>query len=134
MKFNTLLPELSVSDINASKDFYLLLGFKIIYERKEDKFIFVQREQSQLMLQQGGAEWRLAELKYPLGNGINFQVEIKGVKELYEKVKDKITIFKPLFTDTYKCGDVSYTELQFIVTDPDGYLLRFSEVIEEKDE
>ncbi len=131
MKFNSLLPELAVSDINISREFYLLLGFKVMYERKEDNFVFFQREQSQLMLQQGGAEWHMAKLTYPYGNGINFQIEIKGVKELYEKVSGKVKMFKPLFIDSYKCGEKTYTELQFIVCDPDGYLLRFSEVIEE---
>ena len=134
MKFNTLLPELSVSDINASKEFYTLLGFVVMYERKASNFAFIQREESQIMLQQGGAEWFIKKPEYPFGNGINFQIEIKGVKQLYEKVKDKVKIFKPLFIDTYKCDKVSYTEIQFIVADPDGYLLRFSEVVEERNE
>lgn len=42
MKFNKLIPELSVSNINRSKDFYLLLGFKVVYERVEDKFVFLE--------------------------------------------------------------------------------------------
>ena len=29
MEFNSLIPELSVTDINESKDFYLSLGFEI---------------------------------------------------------------------------------------------------------
>lgn len=38
-KLNTLIPELSVSDINKSLYFYLnILSFKLEYERKEDKF------------------------------------------------------------------------------------------------
>ena len=40
MKFNSLIPELSVSNINKSKEFYLKLGFNIMYERVEDKFVF----------------------------------------------------------------------------------------------
>ena len=36
MKFNSLIPELSVSSIETSKDFYVnKLGFKIEYERKD---------------------------------------------------------------------------------------------------
>ena len=31
VKFNKLIPELSVSDINKSKDFYLSLGFSVVY-------------------------------------------------------------------------------------------------------
>ena len=33
MKFNSLIPELTVSNIDKSKEFYISLGFKIIYER-----------------------------------------------------------------------------------------------------
>ncbi len=40
MKFNSLIPELSVSDINKSKDFYLKLGFKVMYEEKKINLSF----------------------------------------------------------------------------------------------
>ena len=43
IKFNSLIPELSVSDIEKTKEFYLSLGFEIQYERAENKLI---REQS----------------------------------------------------------------------------------------
>ena len=42
MIFNSLIPELSVSDINKSKDFYLKIGFVVMYDRVEDKFAFLQ--------------------------------------------------------------------------------------------
>ena len=42
MKFNALIPELSVSDIEKSIYFYIdVLGFKIEYERPENKFVFI---------------------------------------------------------------------------------------------
>lgn len=42
MKFNALVPELSVTDIEKSKSFYTkLLGFQLEYERKNDKFAFL---------------------------------------------------------------------------------------------
>lgn len=50
MKYNSLIPELSVTDINKSKEFYAKLGFKIIYERVEDKFCFLQFEGNQIMI------------------------------------------------------------------------------------
>ena len=41
MKYNRLIPELTVTNIERSKEFYTeLLGFEIAYERPEDKFIF----------------------------------------------------------------------------------------------
>ena len=42
MRFNQLVPELSVSDIEKSKRFYTdVLRFRIEYERVEDKFAFL---------------------------------------------------------------------------------------------
>lgn len=42
MDFNKFIPELSVKDINISKQFYIdIIGFKLEYERKENKFIFI---------------------------------------------------------------------------------------------
>ena len=52
MQFNSLIPELSVTDINKSKDFYLSLGFGIKYERPENKFIFLQLEENQIMIEE----------------------------------------------------------------------------------
>ena len=44
MKFNQLIPELSVTDIEKSKSFYIALGFQVMYERVEDKFVFLELE------------------------------------------------------------------------------------------
>ena len=41
MKFNSLIPELSVSNIEKSVEFYKKIGFKVIYERLENKFCFL---------------------------------------------------------------------------------------------
>ena len=42
MKFNSLIPELTVSDIDRTKDFYVnILQFKVEYERVEDRFVFL---------------------------------------------------------------------------------------------
>ena len=52
MKFNSLIPELSVSNINQSREFYLNLGFTIKYERPENKFCFLELEENQIMIEQ----------------------------------------------------------------------------------
>ena len=42
MKFNVIIPELTVEDIERTKDFYIgILQFKIEYDRPEDKFVFL---------------------------------------------------------------------------------------------
>lgn len=43
MKFNDLIPELSVSSIVESKRFYIdVLGFKLEYERGEDDIAIIK--------------------------------------------------------------------------------------------
>lgn len=65
--FNSLIPELSVSNIDISKMFYLKLGFKIKYERKEDKFCFLQLEENQIMIEEQNDNWNTGKLEYPYG-------------------------------------------------------------------
>lgn len=52
MQFNKLIPELSATNLDKSLDFYKKCGFKIEYERPENKFAFISFEGSQIMLQE----------------------------------------------------------------------------------
>ena len=127
MKFNSLIPELSVSSIEASKDFYVnKLGFKIEYERKEDKFIFISFENNQIMLQEINNNWSVGTLEYPFGRGINFEMTVSNIDKLYNKVKaSNITLFKDLMISNYRKDNKTIVQKEFLIQDPDGYLLRF---------
>ena len=57
MKFNSLIPELSVSNIQNSIKFYTDLGFHVVYERKADKFAFLELEENQLMIEEINEHW-----------------------------------------------------------------------------
>ena len=50
MYFNKNIPELDVTNLNNSLKFYKTCGFKIEYERKEDKFVFLSLGEIQFML------------------------------------------------------------------------------------
>jgi len=127
MKYNKLIPELSVSDINKSKDFYLKLGFKIKYERIEDKFIFLEREGNQIMIQEENDTWNVGDMEYPYGRGINISMSINDVEKMYNELKDKIKMFRELEVHPYRVNDKIYEDREFLVQDPDGYLLRFND-------
>ena len=88
VKFNKLIPELSVSDINKSKEFYLSLGFSIIYERVDDKFCFLELDGNQLMIEEVNENWNVGELEYPFGRGINISMEVSDIDKLYDFVKE----------------------------------------------
>lgn len=127
MRFNSLIPELSASNIELSKQFYQSLGFEIKYERVEDKFCFLQLEENQIMIQEENGNWDVGTMEYPYGRGINLSMTVKDVDEMYERLKSKnIKFFLDLEVHPYRVdGKISYDK-EFLIQDPDGYLLRFN--------
>lgn len=126
VKFNKLIPELSVSDINKSKDFYLSLGFSVVYERVDDKFCFLELDGNQIMIEEVNENWNVGELEYPFGRGINISMEVADIDKLYGFVKEKqYPVFRDMQIDSYQVGDRVYHDKQFLIQDLDGYLLRF---------
>lgn len=127
VNFNKLIPELSVSDINKSKEFYLSIGFSIVYERVEDKFCFLELDGNQLMIEEVNDHWNTGELEYPYGRGINISMEVSDINMIYDLVqKNHYPIFRDMQIDEYLVDDKVYSDKQFLIQDLDGYLLRFT--------
>ena len=124
--FNKLIPELSVSNIENSKQFYLSLGFSILYERVEDKFCFLELDGCQVMIEEINDNWNTGKLEYPYGRGMNISMEVKDIDSIYYKVKEKAyPIFQDMQVDKYQVDDKVYFDKEFLIQDVDGYLLRF---------
>ena len=135
MYFNKIIPELSVSNLKNSLKFYQTAGFKIEYERVENKFVFLSLGEIQFMLQEFSEDdkWNLAPLKYPFGNGINFQLEVENVDEIYNSLKkNSYEIAFDMEENWYRQDDKLLGNKEFLVQDPDGYLIRFSQDLGEK--
>ena len=128
MDFNNLIPELSVFDILQTKNFYKELGFKIEYERQKEKFIFMSFQDSQFMFEQIHDDgWNTGELSYPLGRGINFSIAVEDVEGLYTLVKTlNFEIYRELTRNQYQVNGAEETQIEFLIQDPNGYLLRFT--------
>ena len=128
--FNKNIPELSVSNLENSLIFYTTLGFKVEYERPENRFVFLSMGDIQFMLQElsDNDKWNLVPLTYPFGNGINFQLEVENLDEIYNSFKNsnyKITF--DIEENWYRQDNKLLGNKEFLIQDPDGYLLRFSE-------
>lgn len=52
MHWNKIIPELSVTNLENSLKFYKTAGFKLEYDRPENKFAFISLGEIQFMLQQ----------------------------------------------------------------------------------
>lgn len=137
MEWNQMIPELDVISLEDSLHFYMdLVGFNIVYDRKEDRFAFLQLEKVQLMIQEIDKEnnkWGTGKLEYPLGVGINFQIDVTNIDEIYGRLKKaEYKIFVEMEDHWYRKENVLMGCREFLVQDPNGYLLRFSQDIEEK--
>ena len=128
MDFNKMIPELSVFDIEQTKRFYNDLGFKIEYERPEEKFVFMSFQDSQFMFEQiHDNGWNIDELIYPLGRGINFSIAVDDIEGLYKLVKTlNLEIYRELNRSIYQVNGTEETQIEFLIQDPNGYLLRFT--------
>lgn len=128
MDFNKMIPELSVFDIEQTKRFYNDLGFKIEYERPEEKFVFMSFQDSQFMFEQiHDNGWNIGELIYPLGRGINFSIAVDDIERLYKLVKTlNLEIYREVNRSIYQVNGTEETQTEFLIQDPNGYLLRFT--------
>ena len=138
MEWNQMIPEFDVFKLEESLRFYVdLIGFNVVYDRKEDKFAFLQLENVQIMIQEIDFEnnkWGTGKLEYPLGVGINFQIDVTNINEIYNKLReDNYKIFVEMEDHWYRKDDELLGCREFLVQDPNGYLLRFSQDIEENE-
>lgn len=123
-----LVPELVVSSLAASLAFYTgALGFRVLFDRREDGFAYLEREGAELMLEEKSPEsWLTGALEPPLGRGVNFQIEVSDVAALRDAVgASGATAWRETEDAWYRQGDTYTGHRQFLLQDPDGYLLRF---------
>ena len=133
-----LTPELQVSDLQASLWFYQqLLGFRVLYQRPEDGFAAIALGEAALMLeqmephQQAGDPWTVLPLDHPLGRGINLQINVVDLQPLHQALlANHVPLRLPPETVEYRTGDSWIRVRQLMIQDPDGYLLRFSQVLD----
>lgn len=137
MKFAALVPELLVTDLARSLRFWIgLIGFRAVYDRPEEGFAYLDLGGAQVMLEQwdpAERQWVTGGLEAPLGRGVNFQIEVPAVAPVLRRLE---SIGWPLFMACedawYRAGGVKVGQRQFLVQDPDGYLLRLAEDLGER--
>ena len=127
--FAPLVPELDVLDLEKSRTFWCdVLGFQIAYRRPENGFMYIERQGSQVMLNRRNGIWETANLQRPLERGINFQMFVDSVEPLLDALKQaEWPLFRPCHEAWYRIAGEERGNRQFLVQDPDGYLLRFAQ-------
>ncbi len=136
-----ILPELLVSDLAISLDFYCYLcGFRLQALRADGQAARLRREGARLQLRCDPA----APATYPCGRGLVLEIAVADLDTLYRRCADRPQLHQALETESpgwAHCADPTPPPLgaslvpsgealpchrrQFMLEDPDGYLLRF---------
>lgn len=124
-----LVPELLVTDLDRSTAFWRdLCGFTVRYARPEERFAYLVLGSAHLMLEQAGVgrNWVTGPLEAPFGRGLNLQIGVPDSAALADTIRAAGTdLFMEPETKWYPVGDEEAGVHQFLVQDPDGYLVRF---------
>lgn len=133
-QINPLVPELWCSDFEVSINFYTaILGFDVAQQRGSDPHAYLALYGAQIMI----AHWKLdgnwmpwlpEDIAHPFGRGMNLQFMVPDVDSLYENVRSRGA--KPLieiYEDEIWKTDCMDVRRQFLVSDPDGYVVRFAQ-------
>jgi catechol 2,3-dioxygenase-like lactoylglutathione lyase family enzyme len=131
-----LVPELLVSDIAKSLRFWRdVCGFTVLFDRPNEGFAYLDLDGAQIMLDEIGKtrDWVTGPLENPFGRGMNLFVRVEAIEPILASLAHAGW---PLFLEPerkwYRAGDVENGVHQFLVQDPDGYLIRFAADIGER--
>lgn len=124
-----LVPELLVTDLAASLAFWRdLCGVAVVHDRPAEGFAYIARGGAHLMLEQSGiiGNWMTGPRERPYGRGIDFQIAVPDADAVAEALTAAgVVLFLDPETTWYRIGDEEAGVRQFLVQDPDGYLVRF---------
>ena len=137
MEIKKLTPNLMIEDVNKTIDFYKdILGFEfvmgvptekneVLMKLPEDKaliYALMKFGNIEVMFQ---AKESLSEdipifKDCKIGASLTLYFEVNNIGEMYEKLKDKVTVVKELHTTRYGMQE-------FYIKDCNGYILGFSQ-------
>ncbi len=125
-RFHSINPCFVVADVGATIRWYETeLGFRAdpFPASEPFRFAILRRDAVEIFLM------RVAEYTKPdlydrrIGGVWDAYLRISGLEDLYDKVKDRVDIKRPLHRQPYGLSE-------FELRDPNGYILVFSELIE----
>lgn len=126
IRLTSAAPCFPVADVGGTMRWYeQKLGFEghPFPENEPHAFCNLVRDRIEIMLQRI-EEYQKPDLYKKREGGVwDAYIRMRGVKEFYESINDKVEILRPLQKQFY--GD-----WEFEVKDPNGYVLVFSELIE----
>ena len=113
-----------VKDINATIDFYKLLGFSLVASVPEEgNFVWVMMTRSKVTFMFQSFESlgdELPEISRNDGGSLLLYIDIKEIRSFFEDIKGKVKILKGL-------EKTFYGATEFSILDINNYVLTFAE-------
>ncbi len=75
----------------------------------------------------------IAAENFPFGRGMNLQLAVPSLQPILDRLElARVPLFLPLEEKWYRKGETEVGNRQFVVPDPDGYLIRPFESLGER--
>lgn len=121
----SLSPNIFVKDINATINFYKLLGFTTVATVPEtgDELVWAMMVKGNVtfMFQTySSLADELPEIKRTDGGSLLLYIKLTGIRALFEEIKDQVKVLKGL-------EKTFYGATEFSVLDNNNYVLTFAE-------
>ncbi len=131
----SLIVELMVSDYDRTLAFWSgVLGFRIAFARPAQRLACLTHpDGAQLMFYERDGDWETGPFEQPLGRGAIIQVFVADAAAAAASVQAVgLSFFVPLREKWRDWGDRLGGQREFLVQDPDGYLVMVAERIGER--
>ena len=123
----SISPNIFVHEIHESVSFYQKLGFQIQAKNPDTdnpEFVLMTCGNVTVMFQTfGSLEDQLPVIKKEKGGSLLLYIQMKNIREYYEKIKDEVKVYKEL-------EETFYGAMEFSIIDNNQYLLTFAEAQE----
>ena len=129
------MAEMMVTDYPATYAFWTkVLGFGLAFERPEQKLACLEhRDGAQVMIYQRDGDWEVGPMEAPFGRGVVIQVYVTNARAAAARVEAAGLPFYVALREKWRdWGDRLGGQREFLVQDPDGYLVMVAERIGER--
>lgn len=120
----TVSPNMYVNDIRKTIEFYEAIGFDVattVGDKDDPVFALMRSGDVSFMFQTfKSIEGTLPIVSRTNGGSLLLYVNIKGIRDFYERIKDKVTVLHGL-------NNTFYGATEFSIVDCNNYMITFAE-------
>ena len=130
-----MIPELIVFNYDRTLHFWRdLLGFAVQFDRPSEKLAMLEHpDGAQVMFFEREGSWETGPFEPPLGRGVVIQVFVTNVDAVAKQITNAgLPFFVAPFEKWRDWGDRLGGQREFLVLDPDGYLVKVAQMLGER--